>query len=131
MAAKAEEAEKAVKDLKARKAAAAALDKEVGSKSKSEDSDSKAKMTKKTVCLSVCGTVHARRAGVLAGVMCQADLSDLSWGELEKRIPKRTVHEKDKHRPPDPSDSEDDEEMASYLKLFKTLQDTSVVWPVE
>lgn len=57
------------------------------------------------------------------------DLTDLSWGQLEKRIPKRTVREKDEHPPSDPSDSEDEEEMAGYANLFQMLQDPLVVEP--
>lgn len=44
-------------------------------------------------------------------------------------VPKHVVHEKDEYPPPDPSDSEDEEEMEGYYNLFKQLQDTSVVRP--
>lgn len=53
--------------------------------------------------------------------------TDLTWPELEKRMPKQIVREKDEDPPADPSDSEDEEEMASYPKFFKQLQDTLVV----
>lgn len=129
---KAEEAEKALLVLKARKAAATAL---ATGKFKSTDLEGKKDKTKSGfhggVCASVHGTVHPRQAGVLAGAMHQMDLSDLSCGELEKHIPKQVVREKNEVPPPDPSDSKVEEVMACCSKLLKPLQDTSVVWSAD
>lgn len=75
------------------------------------------------------GMMLPRRAGVLANAMWDTDLSDLSWDELEKSVPKRAVHDKDEYHHPDPSNSEDKEEMEGYSQLFETLRDTSVVKP--
>lgn len=61
--------------------------------------------------------------------MWETDLSKLSWPELEKIVPKHTIRKKDQHPPPDPSDSEDEEELAGHYDHFKKIQDTLIVKP--
>lgn len=80
---------------------------------------------------SLRGMIFTRRVGILTGAMCNNDLTDLTWPELEKRVPRQMVRGKDEHPPPDQSDSDDDEEMESYPKLFRQLLDTSVVRPAD
>lgn len=103
-------------------------------KSKSTDSastssaDDKGKKTgpsfKSRGKVTPCGVVFPLRMGELSGAMWETGLTEFSWPELKKMVPKHNVHEKDEFPPPDPSYSKDEEDMqviATFLRSRRTF----------